>query len=76
VTGYRFMKENRRRYPAGKTAGLFGASCGACYRRARYGVSERRRRADAELRTSSGRYRERVTAGMIVSQAEDVRLLP
>jgi transposase InsO family protein len=46
---YRFMKENRERYTIGKMAVLFGVSCGACYQWARYGVSERRRTADAEL---------------------------
>jgi hypothetical protein len=46
---YRFMKENRGRYTIGKMAGLFGVSRGAYYRWARYGVSKRRRTADAEL---------------------------
>jgi hypothetical protein len=44
---YRFMKENR--YAIEKMAVLFGVGCSACYRWARYGVSERRRTADTEL---------------------------
>jgi hypothetical protein len=42
---YRFMKENRGRYTM---AVLFGVSCGAYYRRARYEIAERRSTADAE----------------------------
>jgi hypothetical protein len=43
------MKENRGRYTIGEMAGCFGVSCSAYYRWVRYGVSERRCSADAEL---------------------------
>jgi transposase InsO family protein len=46
---YRFMNENQGRYTVREMAELFGVSCGAYYRWAKYGVSERRKEADAEL---------------------------
>jgi transposase InsO family protein len=49
VTAYRFMRANRERHTVREMAGLFGVSCGAYYKWARYGVSERRSKADAEL---------------------------
>jgi transposase InsO family protein len=49
VTAYRFMRENRDRYTARETVGLFGASSSTYYRWAKYGVSGRRRESGAEL---------------------------
>jgi transposase len=46
---YRFMGENQGRYTVREMAALFGVSCSAYYRWAKYGVSEKRREADAEL---------------------------
>jgi hypothetical protein len=46
---YRFMRENQGRYTVRETAELFGAGCSAYYRRAKYGVSQKRREADVEL---------------------------
>jgi hypothetical protein len=43
------MNERRKGYAIRGTAGVFGISGSAYYRRAKYGVSERRREADAEL---------------------------
>jgi hypothetical protein len=37
VTAYRFMQVNRDRYTVREMAGLFGVSCSAYYRWARYG---------------------------------------
>ncbi|MDR0558009.1 MAG: IS3 family transposase [Treponema sp.] len=46
---YRVMQANQGRYSIRETAGLFGVSGGASYRRAKNGVSERRKLRDAEL---------------------------
>jgi transposase InsO family protein len=46
---YRFMRENQGRYTVREMAELFGVSCGAYYRWAKYGVSQKRREADAEM---------------------------
>jgi transposase InsO family protein len=43
------MRENRLRYSVREMAGLFGVSCGAYYKWAKYGLSQRRAQADAEL---------------------------
>jgi transposase InsO family protein len=49
VTAYRFIQGNRERYPVREMAGLLGVSSSAYYRWAKYGISERRRNADAGL---------------------------
>jgi transposase InsO family protein len=46
---YRLMRENRGWYTIRKMAELLGVSWSAYYRRAKYGVSEWRKEADAEL---------------------------
>jgi transposase InsO family protein len=46
---YRFMYEHRKEYTIREMAGVFGVSSSAYYRWAKYGVSVRRREADAEL---------------------------
>jgi transposase InsO family protein len=46
---YRFMNEHRKAYTVREMAGLFGVNSSAYYRWAKYGVSERRKEADAEL---------------------------
>jgi transposase InsO family protein len=43
------MRTNRERYTVREMAGLFGVSNSAYYRWAKYGVSENRKEADAEL---------------------------
>jgi transposase InsO family protein len=43
------MRANRERYPDREMAGFFGVSNSAYYRWAKYGVSERRSKTDAEL---------------------------
>jgi len=47
--GYQFMRANRKRYTIKEMSGLFGVSRSAYYRWERYGVSERRKTADAQL---------------------------
>jgi hypothetical protein len=46
---YRFIQENQDRFTVREMAALFGVSCSAYYTWAKYGVSERRREADACL---------------------------
>jgi transposase InsO family protein len=46
---YRFMREHQNQYTVREMAALFGVSCGAYYQWAKYGVSQRRKEADAEL---------------------------
>jgi transposase InsO family protein len=46
---YQFMRANRKRYTIKEMSGLFGVSRSAYYRWERYGVSERRKTADAQL---------------------------
>jgi transposase InsO family protein len=46
---YRFIQENQDRYTVREMAELFGVSCSAYYRWVKYGVSQRRSKADAEL---------------------------
>jgi len=46
---YRFMQEHKNRYTIKEMAGLLGVSCGAYYKWARNGTSQRRQQADAEL---------------------------
>jgi transposase InsO family protein len=46
---YRFMSEHRDEYAVRETAGIFGVSSGAYYKRAKNGVSGRRKQAGAEL---------------------------
>jgi transposase InsO family protein len=53
------MREHRNEYAVRKTAGIFGVSCSAYYRRAKYGVSGMRKEADAELADMIRRIRER-----------------
>jgi transposase InsO family protein len=56
---YRFMRENQGRYTVREMVELFGVSCSAYYRWAKYGVSERRKEADAELVDLIRRIQER-----------------
>jgi transposase InsO family protein len=46
---YQFMEANKNRYAVKEMAWLFGVSRGAYYRWVQNGVSQRRRKADAEL---------------------------
>jgi transposase InsO family protein len=46
---YRFIQENQDRFTVREMAALFGVSCSAYYKWAKYGVSQRRREADACL---------------------------
>jgi hypothetical protein len=52
------MREDRNEYVVREMAGIFGVSSNACYRRAKYGVSGRRREADAELTSLIRRMQE------------------
>jgi transposase InsO family protein len=49
VTAYRFIQANRGTRTVREMTGLLGLSAGACCRRAKYGLSMRRREADAAL---------------------------
>jgi transposase InsO family protein len=46
---YRFMSENRGRYTVREMAKLFGVSCSAYYRWAKYGVSGKRKEEEEKL---------------------------
>ena len=46
---YRFMQEHRDQYAITEMIGLFGVSRSAYYKWAKYGTSDRRSNADAEL---------------------------
>jgi hypothetical protein len=46
---YLFMQTHQKQYTVREMAALFGVSCSAYYKWATYGVSERRKEADAEL---------------------------
>jgi transposase len=46
---YRFIQANRDDYTVREMAGIFGVSCAAYYKWAKYGWSDRRRKADEEL---------------------------
>ncbi|MDR0400679.1 MAG: IS3 family transposase [Treponema sp.] len=46
---YQFLQTHQEQYTIREMAALFGVSCSAYYRWAKYGVSERRKEADAEL---------------------------
>ena len=49
MTAYRFIQENRRQYAITEMIALFGVSRSAYYKWAKYGTSDRRSKADAEL---------------------------
>jgi hypothetical protein len=56
---YRFMGEHRGEYTIRETVGISGVSCSAYYRRAKQGISQRRREAGAELADLIRRIQER-----------------
>jgi hypothetical protein len=59
VTAYQFMREHRNEHAVRKTAGIFGVSGSAYYKRAKKAVSGGRKEAGAELADMIRRTRER-----------------